>query len=77
MDNEIQYFEDIKNVSDFISVLQEELPGLGLPEERLKEIEKYLDGNNRDYHSLQAIIDILISIPDNENSTILRHQLHF
>lgn len=79
MDHKIQYAEGI-SISDFLSSVKVELPEMAIPDEKIKEIKKYLDGDNIDYHNLQAIIDILISVSHiNKNEKIIRlcQQIHF
>lgn len=65
-----------RTIIDYISTLKEELSEMDIPEEKMREIKKNFSSNN-DYHSLQAIIDILGSMPKNERVYRLYNKFHF
>lgn len=80
MDKQINYLEKITTITDLISQLEGELSKTSISDEKATEIKGYLDNNKMDYHSLQAIMNIMASIPEvnrNEKLKSILSQLSF
>ncbi|PRB04554.1 hypothetical protein CQ046_07525 [Chryseobacterium sp. MYb7] len=62
-------------ISDFISALENKLLVISTPNVKIEEIKKCLLNDNVDYHSLQKIMDILVSIPSiTGNEEIIKYR---
>lgn len=66
----------INYLTDFISVLKEELEEIDVPQAKIKEIKAYLETELLDYQSLQAIIDLTASINSDKENIKLRRLLN-
>lgn len=78
MDSQINDSGTIMRITDFIFKLKNELSEMSVPKEKAIDIMGHLNNENTDYHSMQAIMDILISIPEtdrNESLTNIINQL--
>lgn len=78
MDRQIWNSAKSVTTGDFISALACELPNIVEPREKINKIKKHLNNEKLDYHSLQSIINILVSIPQNnkyKEILRLRHKL--
>lgn len=50
-------------ITNFISIIESEITKISLSDEISEELKKHLSNADKDYHSIQTIIDILISLP--------------
>jgi len=69
---EITHFNEEQ--SELLSAIKEKAILLNISNEKMKEIDKIMDGKSLDYHTLQSIIDILTSAVnalDNKSFSIL------
>lgn len=55
------YSEKPIMIIDFISIVKSEIAKISLPDEISEELKNHLN-NAEDYHSIQTIMDILVSL---------------
>lgn len=78
MDRQIYDSEKPLVLEDHLSSFRCELLEISEPREKIIEIKKHLNNERIDYHTLQSIIDILVSVPKSKEYkeiSILKNKL--
>ncbi|MPT32073.1 MAG: hypothetical protein E2600_10515 [Chryseobacterium sp.] len=65
MDKQVQSVR-IKNLDDFLDSISAILNNLKGQRLKMKELQSLVDLDTKDYQSIQSIVDIVISLPDND-----------
>lgn len=64
MDKQVQSLQ-IKNIDDFLDSISGTLNLVKEHNMKMQELQSLIALNSKDYHTIQSIVDIIVSMPEN------------
>ncbi|MGI9580179.1 hypothetical protein ACR1PO_03095 [Chryseobacterium sp. RRHN12] len=64
MDKQVQSLQ-VKNIDDFLDSISNTLNLVKEHNMKMQELQSLIALNSKDYHTIQSIVDIIVSMPEN------------